>query len=98
MELLMTFRVTLQTASGAVTRRRPSTARKMRRILLTKEWTKAKIEVVYVKDGAEVGSNVGEYADRDAALLAFEAFNDLDNILPAPLVGFRAKRVEAIAA
>jgi hypothetical protein len=36
---------------------------------------------VYARDGMEIGSNMGRYDNPTTALLAFEAFDDPENVL-----------------
>lgn len=55
-------------------KRQRAIARKIRML----NWQTCHLEVVYMAGDKTIGSNAGDYATKDAALLAWDAFNDPD--------------------
>lgn len=74
------FRLLLRMSDGTQVKTRTARKRKIARYLREKQWTEADLEVVYHKNGQEIGSNAGTYRSVEDALLAYGAFTEQELI------------------
>lgn len=74
----MKFRFDMTFADGTQKRTYTGKIRKASRILRTSNWQTCHLEVVYMRDGQDIGINAGVYDNLPDALVAWNAFIEPD--------------------